>query len=282
MSDQIVILCNGETWYQSGMPNISNKISKVKTTSKIKQKKVEPIIYPIFEEASEYSDCPMWKGIFKQAAMGIFRKDFKFNGDTLLYSSKKKLNSIVLNISDPRILYKEMKTFIQKNAGIFSEKDLEEHKNIVLNENIKDITSWSQIKKMSDKIKFINDFVNKISQNLKLSPIYKDKLNDIINIGIISKYFDRDNIIIKNGEIDSILGLKYEGFNKYKIDVDIINRKSKLKRCVQDIDTLYTGEIISTIDSYEDDSTLDTYNNFINKWNKLLICLYKKQIKYKT
>ena len=279
--ERLVILCGGGTWYQSGNVEPVAKPTKAPIKSKSTIKIAPKIIYDVFDKASEYCTINIWKTIFQQAAMGIFRKEFSFSVDTLTFKDKRKIVQLLVDMEDPLIAYKEVKKFMKENGGIYTEED-DEIFNRNTEEEKKEITSWSQVAKRSiDKVTYINEFVNKFDN---LSALDKRRLTDLIMLGICSCYFNKDNIKVADNEIKNINGLITTNDGKYKIDVENIKLKNKNKRknagSKNSVDTCCTTEISTLFPESEDQDEFSLKIDFYKKWNNFLEYLGKKQVKY--
>jgi len=183
-----------------------------KTTTRKRKKK---ILYPIFAECSKIATDPFWKDKFEKASYGKFPRGFSYNKDYLIYKRGTKNDSVVVPGS-PHEAYSVCVFFFQDTANIYSDQDRrrieeEEYQSQML-EQLKEKT-WAKTLKRQKEV-LVEIYVQELREKYQLSITATQRLEDLINVGILFNHFNKDNIILEDGMIAEIKGLSYDPKNK--------------------------------------------------------------------
>jgi len=102
-------------------------------------------------------------------------------------------------------------SFFQSSAKIYSDEDLrkirEEERLMQLQEQLRERT-WSKTLKRQKEV-LIETYIYELKKKYSLGIEEGKKLEDLINIGLLYNYFNKDNIILEDGMISDIKGLQY-------------------------------------------------------------------------
>ena len=197
----------------------------VALTAKSKKTKVKEIINEIFVECAKVTEDPFWVEKFNLAAIGKFPTNFYYHDNTLTYKKGAKTNKVILssNIRDAALSFMN---FLRVNKSIFSPLDEQSTLNQEfdrINSSLNtEILTWEIATK---KIKecLISHFIIDMTRMMNLLPDQSNQLRQIIQTGIFSNLFDKNNIILKNDRIFSIGSLLYDPQNKiFYIDSNLV------------------------------------------------------------
>lgn len=194
-----------QTSSSNSRPWTKRKIASTKPTKKRK------VLYPILAECAALTTDCFWKDLFEKASFGKFIKGFTINRDYLIYKRGSKSDSVLIPNS-PHEAYSVCVSFFQSSAKIYSDEDLkkihEEERLMQLEEQLKERT-WSKTRKRQAEV-LIDDYICELKAKYHLGVEQGKKLEDLINIGLLYNYFNKDNIILKDGMISEIKSLKYD------------------------------------------------------------------------
>lgn len=242
------------------------KAVETKKTKKI----LKPTINPIFEKCANLTDDDYWKDIFNDCAKGTFPRNFTFKNGILTHKKGNKINRLEISES-PIEAFQSSLRFFQEEGGNLSDRDrkrlqmLEEEKLLEL-ANFSNKT-WKDIKTEKLRDILIAEFINNVCEKHDFDEEEKTELSTTIKKGLMLKYLDKNNIILKEGKITEIGGLKYnKETNSYEID-----KKRMVKRAYRPKENLgiEREERVSGI-------------NFMIKWEKYLEALETKKLRKKT
>lgn len=206
------------------------------TTKGKKGKPVKEIVNNIFQECSEITDDPFWKGKFEMAAIGKFPTKFSYHDGSLFY--KRGAKTITVDVdNDPQIAANQCIDFFRTNGGIFSPTDekvsIEAHQNKLLINEQRPPLEWSKINK---KIKecLVSYYVKNLTTIMSLSPTESVQLLRTIKGGISYKLFGKHNIQLTDTKIYIIGGLLWDD-EKRKFYIDptltpVVSRSTKSKK----------------------------------------------------
>ena len=177
-------------------------------TRKTKKKKV---LHPIFTQCAKLTTDRFWKNLFEKASFGKFLRGYTINREYLIYKRGSKSDSVFIPNS-PHEAYSVCVSFFQSTANIYSDEDLkkirEEQRLIQLQEQLREKT-WSKTLKRQKEV-LIEAYIFDLKKKYSLGVEQGKKLEDLIKIGLLYNYFNKDNIILDNGIISDIKGLKYD------------------------------------------------------------------------
>jgi hypothetical protein len=189
----------------ANVPINKGRVDKQKPTVKAKWQK--------FQDMSEIEQDPFWIEMWSSCAKGRFPVGFKFNGNTLSYSStRNKSSKVVMRNSSIEELCHLCKHMFQQCAWIFSEIDMQlirEREDLAHDDTIEEHDNWKAFDKTQQN-SLIVQLVFELSQEVGFS---NDEMNELwqtiltgINIGIITK----KHINIVDSKISNIENLKWD------------------------------------------------------------------------
>lgn len=272
-----VIFSGNKLWYSSKeQTDVDVKQKPLKNTSKIRNsaKNKRVVHHPIFDEIMKLETDKYWISFFDDIATNNLPRNFRFINNCLTYHIRSKNIDLTLP-EDPTIASQMVKKFLMDNAGIISPKDLkekriEEEKYIASVSDIETL-SWGQIRSEKQQDIIISLYVEKIGEHYKLSMNERKALMQNIKIGILSGYFNNDNIKLSGNQIYQINGLEYdETERKFYINHEICKAKIN-KKTYQDDYTLETSG------NTEEEININSKKSLLKQWNKYLIEMYKKR-----
>lgn len=237
--------------------NFNSWASTPVTVPKSKKTKQKEIVNNVFVECAKTIEDPFWIEKFNLASIGKFPANFYFNDNTLTYRKGAKNNRLALSPNSREAALEVIK-FFQVNKSIFSPTDEQIALNSQFNRSNANLDpetlTWETASK---KIKecLISYFVVDMMTMMKLSNEQGNQLKQIINVGIFSNVFDKNNITLNNNRIFSIGGLFYDPENKvFYIDPNLEPSKNR------------TYSKKSTTNALPK----DTIPQFNSKWDKLV------------
>lgn len=186
----------------------SKKTIGRKTVTRRRKKK---ILNPIFAECFKIATDPFWKDKFEKASYGKFPRGFSYNKGYLIYKRGAKNESVMVPES-PYEAYSVCVFFFHDAAKIYSDQDRkqikEEEYQLQLLDQLKEKT-WAKTLKRQKEI-LVEIYVHELKDKYKLSVNATQKLEDLINVGILFNHFNKDNIILEDGMITEIKGLEFD------------------------------------------------------------------------
>lgn len=163
------------------------------------------LLYPVFLECCIYIKDPSWKNVFEDFAYGICPYECFISKGYLCCNSKNK--NFIYNIKskkEPKLIFEEIKKLLIEKLNILNKTC---YKNIYDESEEDKIIKWSKIKRKNIKDFLILNYLTENKINFNLSNHEVNKLQKIINIGIIFKTILSDDIIIKENKIHKIQGI---------------------------------------------------------------------------
>jgi hypothetical protein len=275
------------------------------STTNVKKKKIKDrasakngveVKHPIFKEMENFVTEDYWKSILASASMGKFHQGVQYNNGIITFKNKvNKGEKEELDLNNPERATQQFLEFMNDKVNVLSPLDrAKRDEEIRLRMNSlskKEITTWSQVRKEVTRTYLIDKYIKKYSEEKegeKLTPDQEKDLEFIIRLGILTEYLNNNSIIIKDGKIDTIIGLILREDGLFDIELDkikVINKKSCGKKytmhedmtvttAIRDISTLCTQSVYSyfLIRSKE--------NNLYKKWLKFLNYREKKISRY--
>jgi hypothetical protein len=202
----------------------------VASIAKSKKTKTKEIVHEIFVECAKVTEDPFWVEKFNLAAIGKFPTNFYYHDGTLSYKKGAKNNKILLS-DDIRDAANAFINFLRNNKSIFSPLDEQSTIDIQFNRinsaTSIEILTWEIASK---KIKecLISHFIIDMKTMMNLTTDQSSQLKEIIQTGIFSNLFDKNNITVSNNRIFSIEGLLYDPQNNlFYIDPNLVPPTSR-------------------------------------------------------
>ncbi len=249
-----------------------NEHAKEQKEKPKKSQKNREVVNRIFTECASVIDDPFWIDKFNNAARGKFPQKFCYNNGTLIYRKGSKPPSVEVPNDNIEAAYICME-FFKKYGGIFSPMDAQNsidiHDEIDNNGYIDPLTWDTANKKVRDAL--ISYYVLALKSNMTLNDFESKQLRQTINLGIINKFFGKENIIVDNNRIKSIGGLLWNDVDRrFTIDASLKQQQARNYTKSKNKDKIEV-----------DQSNRDTYPQFGLKWAKYIDSLDKKIIKEK-
>lgn len=195
MLSGFVVLSSTKSW---------QKTVSTQTVRKPIKKKEPPILYSIFQLMAQTTDDVYWSVILVAMAKGKFPKNVTYTESTLHYKS------VTLEISSGVDIVKNTSLvldFIRTNLNLMSRRDIEDHTCMILNEFAASCppppNTWSKIKNHSRRMALISKFIDK----LQVEPGKREALESLIMVELTADHINDSTIVIKDGEIETILNL---------------------------------------------------------------------------
>ena len=249
--------------------SMSDLLREFSGGSKIKKIiKEDDKIHPFFEKCLEYIDKDDIERVefFQNAVKDKFPKHFKYNksANILAYRCKKTKENIKLP-ADAKNAAEMIIDFFHNVVRSFSRKDIEKTKKIITKKS-KDVKTWNKIKNQKQKDVLIQKYAQKTFKEKGLDYKFYLKIKHIIYNGMLLDKIKNDDVVMKNGNIESIKPLKWNGKNFY-LDLNLKVSPKKIKDKFPD--SFYLSQT---------QSFLDFNCNFINleKKTKAHIKMYIK------
>lgn len=241
-------------------------INESTVQTKKKNQNAPPVVYKVFEECSKVVNDPFWINKFKDAMIGKFPSRFSFRDGVLIYRKGSKNQTLEIPQDIREAAYKCIE-FFKINGGIFS--PLDEQKSLELqNQNSKIELKWNSNKKVQQIL--LDYYYEQVKSSLNLSYKEVKQLKETVQIGIINKYFNKNNIYIENNRITNIEGLLWDSENHiFYIDPTIKSRSTKYKkRSTESVQKDVITEFIIKWRKY-----IELINNKINKYERKKIII---------
>lgn len=222
------------------MTSLHSATPKRKTQITKKPQKIEnesPTLWPIFEDAADFTDDPFWKEVLLAASKGSFRKkNTAFDGECLKKIRKKNPISIEIPKDDPKRVARIFIEFHQKYDGRYSPKDIRlqvESQNNFSDEKV--IIEWGTCSRKKREV-LVTEYAKKISIENELDPIVQDKLSLTLRLLVTQKLLTPSDMEIENNEIQRLKCLHILPESKtFSLDKDMVENveimlsKSKTK-----------------------------------------------------
>ena len=228
------------------------------------------IIYKEFQEMKELESSEFWKNLLVKCSKNLFPKDFKYINNVLYFkpNTKKHRAECFIDKDDIVKSLDKFKVFM-RSRGFASTSEKEEIKNIIEN-NVEErliITTWKDISKNRDY--HIKNYIIEIKERYSLT--YKETCNleSVIMMGVISEFFNEENIIIQNQKIIDIKNLIW---NKNRRNFSIKTDGYKIKKRTEKNNNkkIYTTHTIETSN--------DNYITVVKEAKDM--CIEKKWFKF--
>lgn len=184
----------------------------------------DTIVNPIFAQCADLTTDPYWVSIFAQASHGKMPKKFMVKeGTKLIFKRGTKIETMIIPTSASEA-YEECTSFFRYHAGLLSELDQAQIESERQTKVLKDVNLWESWGGLRDVAKnyLINNYIVKLKSLHCLNKYEEAQLRETINIGLITKKFNKCNITLDGPMIDQIVGLFFDfTTRKYSIDPNI-------------------------------------------------------------
>lgn len=234
-----------------------------------KQRGTKEVIHKLFSDCARIITDPFWIEKFNLAATGRFPPKFHYNDGLLIFKKNTKSQSIEVSRNPSEAAYSCME-FFRLHGGIFSPLDekISNELQTARAQEKKEILTWSSAgKKLQECL--LSDYISQMKDHMKLTYLEVEKFKQTIMLGIINKYFGKNNIIIDKNRIVSIEGLFWNETTRiFYIDPNLKPTGARPSN--------------RNKDGHEsvDPNQKDTVPQFTVKWEKYVDSLDKKFVKH--
>jgi hypothetical protein len=201
----------------------------INNTKQKRTKKAKDIIHQTFHEFSNMTTDNMWKGLFQKASIDKFPQGFSYSNNFLSFKKRNKIEKIEIeNINEETL--EEVINFFKKYGSICDDEN-ESDVFKFLYANVKEYTSWSQIRGKKKKDYFLSRYIDLLNEKYNLSIEERRNLHDQLHFGYCLKIIESNNIKLKNMEIIDIDNLIWnEETRKFELNGEPKYKKTSRKR----------------------------------------------------
>lgn len=213
---------------------------------------VSDLIYPFFIECISYTDDPYWKSIFEDLAHGSSPYSTYISKDVIICNYKDREFAYKIQRKPADALYKEVMDLFRQKLRLLSPSEILSNRDEMTNHYSEICNDWSLIKKKNIKESLVERYAISMKNKYSLTIQQAKYLNDIIFLSLVLRVLLPGDILINNGIIENVNGIKFEP-GKVILEFNIYDIRS----------TVQQPEFI--IDE----------NLMISNWNKFLTTLRK-------
>jgi hypothetical protein len=183
-------------------------------------------------EIAESEGDQYWVDVFTQLSRNkppkrfIFRENERLDGSgKLLFKKGNKYETLEVT-TNAKDMYPLIINFLHIHGGLASELD-NNHVNDSLQVEDCEITWQLLSKKRATREQLLMDYVNKLSQLYYLTQRELIQLKLLVDYGLSTKRFNKDNIIMKDYAINQIMGLYFNSTERcFTIDPTLKAKKT--------------------------------------------------------
>jgi hypothetical protein len=181
---------------------------------KRKGRKKRPVIHEIFEQAASVYDDTFWVSKLQDAARGIFPTNFAYDKRHLIYSTKRKTESICIDDSNPLYVASAFRAFMMEHSNLASDRDIR-----IMDEDIKESKKNVNRGLTNKEIwPLLQQFVVNYSLYYNLDKNAKKSVSSTVALGYQLGIFNAKTVVIENGLIQSIVGFEFD-FNTKRASI---------------------------------------------------------------
>jgi hypothetical protein len=169
------------------------------------------LLYPVFQECAKLMNDEFWSSLYEDLSYAKYPKNVYISNGCVFVGSKYKNSGYSFINKTPQIIAKELYEFLSQNTSIYSVKDVKQRKLKMdkLKGKPNKIIKFSQIKHKNEKEIYIIQYVIRCKHKYKLTWNEARELLSLIEIGFLDHRLVSGNVIITDGEIESIEGLEF-------------------------------------------------------------------------
>jgi len=197
--------------------NVQRKKSNPK--SPLLEENTKKILYPILNEASEYTLDPYWKQVFQDCSRGKFPRGCSIDnvGETIYFKKMignvQQMVSYKLNKTSEQI-FKDLKKMFQEILILKSNRDKQKIK-----EEFDDICrdlqetftgGWQNIKRKKVKDPIVRKFILELKEIYELDDKQTSELAQLLKLGFLFNWIDNDDVIYEDQKIVGIKTLHFD------------------------------------------------------------------------
>lgn len=288
MTGVMVVFSGENPWFHSSSAKSSdlniNPVGKGKgpkktqTKTRASAKSGPEVVNPIFLAMASISMDPFWRTTFNDAAINKFHRGFRYENDILIHKVRNKITTCSLSGLSPEYAIEIVQTFMRTTSGIMSSIDIESRnrqlKQIMAMTSEQSIDSWGKVRSLQHRAILIANYVAMVAEQLGLSEHEEERLDSIIRLGVMTKYFNSSTIHMANSVIIHIDGLCRGIDGSFVIDYSRQPEKSKTttRKGVHDTVTPHPEHD----DEHDEEIDPQVSVNALKKWQKLIDHLGKK------
>lgn len=189
------------------------------------------IIYPFFIECCKFTNDIFWKSIYEDLAYGITPYGTYINKDFLTCNYKDKEFIYKIQKKDPKELYNDIYNLFKNKLSLMSRNEIIKKKNDISISQEQTYEEWSDIKKKNLKEVLIEKYAINMSNKHNLTIVQTKYLMSLIFLSFVFKIITANDIIMKNGKIESINGIEFEK-GKINLKKSFYNTNYNMSPCI--------------------------------------------------
>ena len=163
--------------------------------------------YPHFLKCIEFTDDIFWKNIFEELSFGTPPYNTFIRKDYIISNIKNKEFNYKINAShEPNIVYEELYRLFYSKFGLISDIQMKEDELNFENQNKKKVLKYS----------IIEEFCMRKREEHNLSIIETRKLINYINLSLIIRNINTDDIMDDDGYIKKIDKISFDDGMKFE------------------------------------------------------------------
>lgn len=243
----------------------------IQTKQSVRKHRVnKAVIYNEFQEMKDIEEDEFWKNLLTKCSKNLFPKDFKYINNVLYFKPNTKKHRAECFI-DKDDLIKSLSKFkdFMRTRGFVSNSEKEEIKTII-ESNIEEkslVLNWKDI--LKNREYHIKNYIILLKEKYHLSHKETCNLESVIMMGIVSEFFNEENINIENQKIKEIINLIWNEKNRiFSIKTDGFKIKRRSEKITNK--KIYTTHTIET--------TNDNYITVMKEAKDM--CIEKKWLKF--
>lgn len=252
----------------------------IQTKQSVRKHRVnKAIIYKEFQDMKDLETDEFWKNLLTKCSKNLFPKDFKYINNVLYFkpNTKKHRAECFIDKEDTIRSLEKFKAFM-RTRGFVSNPEKEEIKTIIENnkEEKSIVLNWKDI--LKNREYHIKNYIIQLKERYKLSHKEACNLESVIMMGIISEFFNEENISIENQRIKDIINLIWD---KQKRLFSIKTDGFKIKKRSEKINNkkIYTTHTVETTNDNYITVTKEAKDMCIEKkWLKFLETVNTKEV----
>lgn len=183
-----------------------------------KGRRQKHVIHPIFVQASQYMNDSFWANQLMDAAKGVFPQGILYSKDMLVFTTKRKVESISLYNMSPEQVAEAFYTFIRKYTTMSSDNDdrLSKMELMTLHRDHRNVTN-REIQSMLD------EYATNFAKYFDLNNQQKDSLTSTLQIGYYMGIYNNKTVNIASGIITFVPHVEYDkNTGKFYITPEIL------------------------------------------------------------
>lgn len=186
----------------------------------------DDILHPVFLNCCRLTVDKFWENIFEDLAYGVTPYGAYIQNNAINYKSKVGVTiSVIIYNDDPERTYSNVYDMLSNTMNISSPDQRLQAQTTFKSfedEYANSRENWSDIKRKNTKDILIDMFTVRMRTQNKLSITETQILRSKISTAILFNVIDSSDIIMKEGEIDSINGIEFKD-RKVVYEFDLVS-----------------------------------------------------------